>query len=220
MPVIFKQEKQCALCGCHSPQTHARKMRTYGSLDLDLRPPEEYRSMLSCSIEYCPNCGYVADDISAYTNLSLGFLSDETYLTCCSSELSGEWPIKFFKQALIALETCDEMTAFHALLHAAWACDDNHDALGARKCRRRALAIANGLLSDPLYYSDPLAVIRIDLLRRIRQFDTVQQECPDMLFPNIALNSIIQFQMEKARHGDSACYTINDAIVYARRIDK
>lgn len=211
MPVLFKQEKTCALCGSHSPQTHARKIRTYGSLDLDLRPPEDYRSMLRYSIECCPHCGYVADDISAYINLPPAFLSDELYLTCCPSELSGEWPIKFFRMAMIALETCDEMAAFYALLHAAWACDDNQDERGAIKCRRKALILVNELLSDTLY-SDPLAIIRIDLLRRIRQFDTVLLECQDILFPNITLNRIIEFQMEKARQLDSACYTINNAL--------
>jgi hypothetical protein len=219
MPTFFKQEKICAICGGQSQQTHVRGLRTYGSLDLDLRPPEDFRSMLNYSIECCPYCGYVADDIAAYTPLSSAFLSGETYLTCCSSELSGEWPIIFFRKALIALETYDEVAAFYALLHAAWACDDNNDELGARKCRRLALRLSNMLINDTLYYSDPLAIIRIDLLRRVKQFDVLLEECQDMLFPNPVLNGIIEFQMEKARQQDSLCYTIRDALAYSRRID-
>lgn len=218
MPTFFKQEKSCIICSGRSWQTHVRSLRTCGGLDLDLRPPEDFRSMLNYSIECCPYCKYVADDIAAYTPLSATFLSGETYLTCCPSELSGEWPIKFFRKALIALETYDEVAAFYALLHAAWACDDNNDDHAARKCRRWALRLSNMLINDTLYYSDPLAIIRIDLLRRIKQFDVLLEECQDMLFQSPVLNRIVQFHMEKARQRDSLCYTINDALAF-RRID-
>ena len=64
MSTFFEETKCCVICNKLSEQTQIGSTNSFGSCDLDLRPPEMQRSTMCHWIEVCPYCGYVANNIS------------------------------------------------------------------------------------------------------------------------------------------------------------
>src|SRR5215510_14310051 len=55
---------KCALCGVVSPQMLILSSSSFGTPDLDTRPPPMVRGTLLYWLQECPECGYAAADLS------------------------------------------------------------------------------------------------------------------------------------------------------------
>ncbi len=64
MTRIFEQEVECCVCQEKSKHMIIGSTNSFGSPDLDTRPPEMKRSTLSLWIQRCPSCGYSSPDLS------------------------------------------------------------------------------------------------------------------------------------------------------------
>ena len=64
MTMISTKFQTCYVCGHRSSYELVASTNTFGSPDLDLRPPEMYRSTMHTWIQFCDNCGYSCPDIS------------------------------------------------------------------------------------------------------------------------------------------------------------
>lgn len=64
MTTTFPQTIKCAICGASNEVFVLGSTNSFGSPDLDLRPPGMARNNLPIEIQTCSNCGFSAHDIS------------------------------------------------------------------------------------------------------------------------------------------------------------
>ena len=132
-------EEICFICKKPSEQTILLSTNQFGSSDLDLRPPEMRRSTMIWWVQECPHCGYVNSNISNPTKIPEGWFTSEEYLSYGGREFVSRLAERFYKQHMIAMMEGNVKTAFFAVLHSAWACDDAGDYDSAVFCRKKAL---------------------------------------------------------------------------------
>lgn len=210
MSTFRSVSKMCPVCGTMSDHTVICSTNTFGSPDLDLRPPEMKRSTMAYWPEQCPECGFVAYDISKQTSVSRDWLSEKSYITCEGHNFSSSLAVKFYKIYLIAKETGNNADAFNALMSAAWACDDCDDYKNAVLCRNLLLTYFDNKIKSNPQRADTLIVIKADVLRRAGFFDQVVAEYTDCSFSDEILTTICRFQVEKAKQRDTGCYRVAD----------
>ena len=202
--------KICPVCGTMSDHTVICSTNTFGSPDLDLRPPEMKRDTIAYWPEQCPQCGFVAYDIAKRTPVSREWLFEKRYITCEGHNFLSSLAVKFYKIYLIAKETGNNSDAFNALMSAAWACDDVNDYKNAKLCRMLLLPYLDCETSNNPQCADTLSVIKADVLRRAELFDQVVAEYTNCTFRDEILTKICKFQVEKAKQGDTGCYRVSD----------
>jgi hypothetical protein len=202
-------ERRCYVCGKMSEQTVLASTNRFGSPDLDLRPPEMERSTMSWWIEECPHCGYIANNLSEETVITKEWLRNNQYISCDDRNFTCSLAERFYKHYLISVANNDHQSAFYAVLHAAWACDDVEDVDNAIYCRKKALKEMSKFVVDN-DEKETFLLMRADLLRRTRQFDLLVKEYEGQIFSEELLNKIATFQVEKAKKQDTACYTAAD----------
>jgi len=211
---IANRTEKCLVCGQVSKQKFVASTNTFGgSPDLDFRPPESERSTMPYWVQECPHCGYVANSLSQL----IGFVCDRAYLS--SSEYNdfqgtppvAELAIRFVKKARIATLKKDYIAAFGAYLSAAWASDDEDDEKWQFELRNLALQAMEKIREDQ--FSDDYRIIRVDLLRKTRQYERLLQEYEHMRFEKNKkdlFNNILQFQVFLAKYQCSATYTVEE----------
>ncbi len=202
-------EEICFICKKTSEQTILLSTNQFGSSDLDLRPPEMRRSTMIWWVQECPHCGYVNSNISNPTKIPEGWFTSEEYLSYGGREFVSRLAERFYKQHMIAMMEGNVKTAFFAVLHSAWACDDAGDYDSAVFCRKKALETLDKL-SMKGEEKETFMLIKADLLRRTEQFDLLIKEYKDKVFSQEILNKIALFQIEKAKQQDTDCYTVAD----------
>jgi endogenous inhibitor of DNA gyrase (YacG/DUF329 family) len=72
---------KCSVCGQDSEQGIIMSTNSFGSMDLDMRPPEMERSSMDLWLQECPHCGYVANSLETPIGFALGreYLSTSDY---------------------------------------------------------------------------------------------------------------------------------------------
>ena len=149
---------RCAVCGSEHTYHVLGSTNQFGPSDLDLRPPEMMRSTMHLWVQQCPDCGYVARDVSEPAVISRDYLLSEDYLTCECNDFLSPLAERFYRRYLIALREGNRKIAFSAILQAAWACDDAGDEENAVFCRRLALDLADLLIEAGAENQDTLRV--------------------------------------------------------------
>ena len=222
MSQVMPEMIRCAVCGAKSEQLSLISTNAFGSPDLDLRPPEMERSTMEYWAQKCSRCGYVADRLDTAPRIHLPFLKKDEYKKCLGLTFKSELAKTFFQQYLIQLAEKDAQKAFYAVLHAAWACDDEEDEENAVLCRKYALAEMDELLKKG--EDETLLIQRADLLRRAGLFEKVIEDYEGCTCSEELLTRIAHFQVKRAYEGDISCYTVEDAmaenIVFPTMIEK
>lgn len=211
MSTFYHATVRCAVCKAKSEQTLIGSTNTFGSPDLDLRPPEMQRSTMMYWVKQCPRCGYTAYDLEVKTKLKKKWLSSEPYINCEGHSFENELAEKFYKVYMIAKETGNSQDAFTALLRAAWASDDRKDYDNAVLCRKLLLPYLEAEIAKEPAKAETLSLVRADVMRRIGMFEELIEEYSDKKFSEKLLNEICQFQIEKAKQKDTARYLVADA---------
>lgn len=212
MSTIFRKSKKCAVCQAKSEQTVIGSTNSFGYSDLDLRPPEMRRSTMCYWPEKCPACGYVAYDIERETTIQKDWLASEQYVHCEGHHFASSLAAEFYQIYLTAKETGNCQDAFNASLNAAWASDDCCDTENAALCRILAIPFLMEEISQNPQMAETLTIVLADVLRRAGKFDQLIEQYTDMVFSEDILNQICQFQLEKAKQKDTACYRVSDVI--------
>jgi len=233
MSTFFEETKSCVICNNSSVQIQIGSTNSFGSPDLDLRPPEMQRSTMCHWIEVCPHCGYVANNISTGLDESdekkkKGFakffaheanvnnefsewLSSEEYKECKGIQFKSDLAKNFYQHHLILIKYNKISNAFFALRNAAWACDDAKDEENAIICRLKAIEYLNSIIESA--DEDEQAnfeLIKADMLRRSKKFEELITEFANKHYKDDILNKIISFQIVKAREKDNSCYTVEN----------
>lgn len=154
-------------------------------------------------------CGYIAENIDLGTVVTEAWLARVEFINANNIEFESELAKRCYKEYLINLEDENIYKAFAVILNAAWACDDAQDIGNAVLCRNLALDLIDELIEKE---DDPstLMLQKIDLLRRSNQFNKALGEFSDIFMDKDLLQDILDFQLEKAKNHDNACYTVED----------
>ena len=231
MTTVFPDTVKCATCGAENEFPVIASTNCFGSSDLDLRPAEMQRSTMCYWVQECPDCGYVSGEVSDPAEITKEFLESDEYVSCDGRKFKSDLAARFYKEykictapasavkkpsvldKLFKKKSTDEklITAFNAILHAAWACDDEQDVENAKYCRNIAISLISKLISGGHDNKDTFSVIKCDLLRRAGRFEDIKNEYSSVKFDNDLLNKIIAFQIDKAEKQDTGCYTVEDA---------
>ncbi len=209
MSTHINVERICSVCNNKSDHIILGSSNTFGSPDLDLRPAQMLRSTMCWWIEECPYCGYVAKNISTHKLVSKSWLTSQDFNEYKKMSFHSTLAIKFYKSYLISKKINDRSAMFYDALHAAWACDDANDVDNAIVCRKLALEVIDELIQ---FEKEDFELIKADLLRRSKQFDSLINEFSNKQYSNEILNKILVFQLQKAREKDTRCYRVNDVV--------
>lgn len=210
MSTFYRRAKRCAMCWSKSEHTAIGSTNTFGSPDLDLRPPEMQRSTMYHWAEQCPKCGYTAYDIGRKVSVSRRWLKRPEYISCEGRSFKSDLAERFYKIYMIARKSGSAHDAFNALMNAAWACDDQRDEENATICRRLLLPYLEQEIAKNSQKAEIYTVVRADVLRRAGLFEQLIDEYIGKNFSDELLNSICRFQIEKAQQRDCGCYTVAD----------
>lgn len=199
MTTMYQDTVKCYVCGKESKQTVLGSTNSFGSSDLDLRPPEMMRGTMEYWAHECPYCGYIAKNIDLGTVVTEAWLARVEFINANNIEFKSELAKRCYKEYLINLEDENIYKAFAVILNAAWACDDAQDIGNAVLCRNLALDLIDELIEKE---DDPstLMLQKIDLLRRSNQFNKALGEFSGISMDKDLLQDILDFQLEKAKN--------------------
>lgn len=215
MTTIYEENLRCAVCSTESSHPGISSSSSFGSPDLDTRPPELIRSTMFAWVQRCPGCGYCAADISQAHPETGTLVRAPEYTRRLADAAYPELARTFLCKALVDERRQDYAAAAWALIHAAWVCDDEGRDAQATRCRGHAVdmirkAVENG---QPVAEQEGADVaIQVDLLRRAGRFDEarglIQGYRPRVTEGLIA--NILAFQETLIASGDRACHAISE----------
>lgn len=212
MTTFMRERRICSICGAESYYQETASTNSFGSPDLDLRPPEMKRSTMMTWVHQCPKCGYASGSVTDHTSVSQEWLQTTEYKKCEGIAFKSDLARLFYQAHMIKLKDGRRSEAFHDLLHAAWSSDDKHDTDNAKRCRKLALQYVEDLIHDNPENKKSILVMKADLMRRAGNFEELLQEYATIGFENDLLDQIIAFELNRAAAHDSKCYTVNDAV--------
>ena len=211
MTTMMSVNKKCSVCGETSSFSVLGSSNSMGSPDLDLRPAPMYRFTMEMWIHECPECGYVAGDLSEKTKISREWLETEEYRNCDGIRFKYDLAELFYKRYMIYMQEGQKRGAFNSIHHAAWACDDCGDAENAKHCRRLAVRLVDDFIDqEPRERRDTLKLIKLDLMRRAELFEQAHKEYSGTEFEDELLRKILAFELQKIRKEDTGCYRVAD----------
>jgi hypothetical protein len=166
----------CARCGEVSMHEELGSVTNSGSADLDGRPPPRARYTMSAWLQECPNCLYVARNLSEATAEEADVVREIGFIESGLSENMPDLATRFMRRAYIDEQTGQLHEAVRRLLHAAWVLDDFEIDAASVRLRAAQMILALGSQADT-----ELRLKRLDLLRRAMAFRQAISEADDML---------------------------------------
>lgn len=203
MTTISQIEVKCPVCENEFEINVIMSTNSFGSPDLDLRPPEMQRSTMNMWVHECPGCGYVSGNFSNDAGVEREYIQCEFYRTCEGMNFTNPLSERFYRRYLIESE---DLEKFFLLLYCVWACDDANDSDNATAIRKMCIDILENLDLD-----ESMELQRADLLRRTRQFARLIEEYENKTYSQDIYNQVIDFHIRKAHEKDDSCYTVEDA---------
>ncbi len=217
MTTLLERTLTCGACGAKFTAIRVGSTNTFGSCDLDTRPPEMMRSTIVYQLQACPACGYCAPDIEEAPEGIRELLCTAAY-----REGRGDpaYPCEanaFRCWSLIARGLGYHDQAAWALIQAAWICDDRRETEGASRCRVMAVE----LIDEATARGQPIAAgagvpeaIRADLLRRAGRFHDARSSVLAGLGgdPHALVRNVLRFQQQLIGAFDTGCHRVEEAL--------
>ncbi len=217
MTTFYQKSVTCAICNHSQIVKGIASTNSFGSSDLDTRPPEMKRSTMFTWVQVCPSCGYCADDLQNENLKAPAIIKKNKYKQQLNNPNYPDLANAFLCKALIESRCGDFAKATWSLLHAAWACDDREKKAQAVQCRQDAVKMllrAERKKQILMNHRQEETLLLIDLLRRSGQFTLTKQVIASrrqLLIDDPSLFPILKFQSQLIEKEDWACYTITDA---------
>ena len=209
MTTYDARKLRCHCCGKTSDQSVLMSTNSFGSRDLDQRPPEMMRSTLASWLQECPFCGYVAASIEKFNETARTFVGTPALQALCADPSPDPITRRFLVRAAIDAHGGDMESAFTHTLSAAWVADDSSRPADATALRLRAAAHVEGTTA-PL----DTRLVLLDVLRRASSWEAADR-LADLLAaeqPGHPYDVIVSFHRRKIGQGDNGRYTIADAL--------
>jgi hypothetical protein len=207
----------CGACGRAFRHRGIGSTNTFGSCDLDTRPPEMARSTLFAHVQRCPSCGYCAVEARQFDERYGCVLESEAYRKQLNAADCPELASSFVCAGMLLEAVGHHQEAGWKFLKAAWVLDDNHaDELALQRRGQAAdrfiAALAHGAsLMDQAGASEAIVV---DCLRRSGRSPKALElisyaergECEPII------RELLSFQRSLLQRGDTACHTMEEVL--------
>ena len=198
---------RCAVCGSVHDFRVIARADSSGPPDLEFRAYKADREVLSSWVQECPDCGFAAKTLDLDTSVNKEWLKEEACQTCEGHDFRSPLARQFYHCYMAALHDGRLEDAANALMFSAWASDDENDLSAAKMCRMMAADLYPKVPEDE--ETEIRMVIRMDLLRRSGQFDTLLREYENYQFTDPFFRRICRFQKKRAAEHDDQKYTFN-----------
>jgi hypothetical protein len=189
---------------------------SFGSRDLDQRPPEMMRSTMASWLQECGFCGYVAADIGTGDATVRDFVGTPAFQALCADPAPDPVSRRFLVRAALDTRSGDMEEAFTHTLAAAWVADDGNRYSDATALRLKAAAYVAGKAA-----SLDTRLVLLDVLRRAEDWSAAETLADALAAdrPGHPYNAIVAFHRGKIAARDFGRYTIADALADTTKPD-
>lgn len=217
MTTFHTEKVKCAVCGAENDQHFMTSTSSYGSRDLDFRPPMVERDALWLKVSVCSGCGYASRDLSVSIESDAEHVRSEAYRAILKP--GGEATLRgaFSAAAFLAEQAQSHAEAGWLHVFAAWASDDREAEADAKTERDAAIGcFERAKREQRAFCDDPIAetLLMADLCRRARRFDAAIAICREALRGDAlgAAKRIIEFEALLCVSEDGECHTMAESM--------
>lgn len=196
----------CAHCGKESEQTTVYSSSSFGSMDLDTRPPMSDMT-LQYELQECPHCHFCNNTIADATNIPESFSPE--YDALSNDNVISKAAKKYLLAAMLRAQIGDKLKAGEYYLKAAWVFDDEN-AQGYATDARKLAATHFRKHVDATDDGD-VAIMLVDVLRRAGDFNAAADlinligDTEDDL-----LNNVLAFEKSLISKNDTSCHNMGE----------
>ncbi|HWQ08513.1 MAG TPA: hypothetical protein VN436_05385 [Holophaga sp.] len=217
MTTLHHARVRCAVCSAETEYPRIGSTNSFGSLDLDTRPPEMQRSTMFAWVQRCPSCGYCAPDVSSAKPQAAALVRSPDYARQLVDTAYPALANSFLCKALLDRHAGDFAGAAWSLIHAAWACDDAGRDAQAKACRGDAADMIQRALDHDQKIADQdgaETAIQVDLLRRAGRLEEARQmvQVRRRTIQEGIILKILAFQETLISRRDQACHRISEGL--------
>jgi hypothetical protein len=218
MTMIYEETKECVICGTQGEFGWIASSNQFGMPDLDLRPPEMFRSTIGLWIQRCHGCGFCAPDIAEKgvpVKTVKKIIPQDEYQYQLNNSAFPALANSFLCHAIKEEKMAQYNAAAVSCMHAAWSCDDAGMKAASRICRQRAVNMIDKARSAVQLFADNAETekaIEIDLSRRSGRFDRARLLCEEFINCNPAseILGVVRFQKSLIERQDDGCHSLDE----------
>ncbi len=208
MSLMNMNFQRCVVCGEEvetSPQVSASQCKY---TDLDFRPRGNGRFSEKNYVQFCPNCGYSAFNLSRdllYGDRSI--VNSDEYKSIVQDEKLIVDAKKFYLLGLIQEKNGDKQKASTTFLRAGWFFQDAGNLEWMKKSKLKA--IDNMISSDFTWKNAQSLAILVDMLRTIEHFDKAIEMINKYGLENVKDEEdlkLLKYQIKLCSNNDSAVH--------------
>ena len=209
MTTLQIAEVLCSNCGRKSRHRTLSSTNQFGTVDLDMRPPEMARSTMDTWMQQCPGCGLVALDLSDKWEGDPDWLKSAGYLEAKSRLGIPPLARTFLCKAFLDSKENDHFGAFRQTLWAAWVLDDEKLEVEAREVRLEAAR----WLEDQTDLNPNTQATLLDVLRRAQAWDKARRVGEDLQAQTLdaVLAAVVAYQLGRIEQRDDGVHTVDEA---------
>lgn len=209
MTTYDTRKPRCHCCSKASKQSVLMSSNSFGSRDLDQRPPEMMRSTMASWLQECRFCGYVATDIGKDDAAARAFVGTPAFQALCADPSPDPVTRRFLARAALDAHGGDAESAFTHTLAAAWVADDSGRLSDATALRLKAAAHVAGKAA-----SLDTRLVLLDVLRRASDWSVAETLADVMATEQHGhpYDAIATFHRSRIAERDNGRYTIADAL--------
>ena len=220
MTRIHQTYSRCGICHTSIKHNVIFSGISFGSPDLDLRPPGPERHTMDMWLRECTKCGYVSRSIEEVTDSIREVVKGAEYSALHGGPLAGTLANRFLKASLISESLGNRRDAGMFALCAAWAADDVGDRATARAARLKTAEHFLNVLSS-MEEHDPasrraitLKTQTVDVLRRSGRWGDAEKLADSISEQPIDadVKAVINFQKSLLRHRNDSPHGLDDIV--------
>ena len=216
MTTVFPKEVVCAVCGNEQTVQVMGSTNSFGSMDLDTRPPEMRRSTMGLWLQTCASCGFVAADLEKKSPSDELAVATAGYRAESGNQSRQPLANQFVCRSMLDEAAGDLVSAGWQRLHAAWVCDDRQQDAEARLLRLAAIQLfeRSRALGKPamekMAGGDQLLLC--DLARRAGEFPRALEYCVAGMALELEtfIRQLLELEQTLCMARDSACHNVSE----------
>lgn len=197
---------KCAHCGKESEQQIVYSSSSFGSIDLDTRPPMSAMT-LQYEVQECPHCHFCNNSIANAENTSELFSPE--YEALAADSAISKAAKKFLLTAMLQVDLGDNLRAGESYLKAAWVYDDEENNTAAIDARKKAAIYLRRHVDAT--DDGEVALMLVDVLRRAGDFKAATDlialigDTGDEFY-----NNILKFEQALINNNDVSCHNMGE----------
>ena len=211
MSRIISSKRTCAVCGKEHVFNVVISTSSFGSMDLDTRPPRMKRDTLKYEIQMCDHCLYSNSDIETlFPNFDAEMLKTPEYIEVANNSEIDATAKAFFLAGLLQAYHENYRDAGIYFLNAAWIFDDLNEHDFAVLARRQSHEFLSMFVEETEDVN--LAVLTVDLQRRVGDFNDAIETAEQLIEYGVDefLEKILKLEIKLCTNADASCHNVGE----------